>query len=368
MTAREVLNLVIMAVLIIGGVAAIAFTSLEDLQRTITRHFPAVVTSRDDWRCRAAALPGRRYWMVPTSVTEKQVIDALAEIAKSYPGWIPTHRLLGRGTRARWLLQLRRPSMKPVRPEQVPINKDSGRINIGLDLRHRPVAISAVEHTLVVGLTGSGKGSVMAAYVDAVMDMVADGTVQLWGVDLKGGVEMSLYNGVFDAHHAYNADEAVTLLQALSDECARRMDVMRGRVRQLPPSMAYPRIVLLIDEAAEMHSKVDRKTSDRLTQLLDSILRRGRALDVIVVAFSQDPRVESIPLRSRFPQRVAMRLNSPEETSMLLGTEAVERGATPWLIDSDLPGSGFVWNRDAGTVTYFRTPWYSDDDLRHIGA
>ena len=230
------------------------------------------------------------------------------------------------------------------------------------------IAVNAAEHTLVVGLTGSGKGSVMAAWVDAVMDMIVDGQAQLWGIDLKGGVEMSLYNRVFDEHHAYNADEAVTLLQALSDECTRRMDVMQGRVRQLPPSTAYPRIVLLIDEAAEMHSKVDRKTSDRLTQLLDSILRRGRALDVIVVAFSQDPRVESIPLRSRFPQRVAMRLNSPEETSMLLGAEAVERGATPWLIDPDLPGSGFVWNRDAGTVTYFRAPWYSDDDLRHIGA
>lgn len=362
------LNLIIAAGTVVAIGIAIVLMAAERLQSEMSRRFPHEITSRDQWTCRAIAWPGSRYWIVPTSVTEKQVLDALTEVAKTYPGWIPAHRLLGRGVRARWMLELHRPSPKPIRPERIAASRDQDWIHIGLDLRRKPVAVNAAEHTLVVGLTGSGKGSVMAAWVDAVMDMIVDGQAQLWGIDLKGGVEMSLYNRVFDEHHAYNADEAVTLLQALSDECTRRMDVMQGRVRQLPPSTAYPRIVLLIDEAAEMHSKVDRKTSDRLTQLLDSILRRGRALDVIVVAFSQDPRVESIPLRSRFPQRVAMRLNSPEETSMLLGAEAVERGATPWLIDPDLPGSGFVWNRDAGTVTYFRAPWYSDDDLRHIGA
>lgn len=354
------------AVVVIGCIGV--FMAVERLRAEISARLPHAITSRDGWACRVFALPGYRSWTVPTIVTEEQAINALMEVAKSYPGWIPTHRLLGRGTRARWLLQLRRPSSKPIRPEQITVSRDPNEIRIGLDLRHKPVAVSATEHTLVVGLTGSGKGSVMATYVDAVMDMVREGRAQLWGIDLKGGVEMSLYGGVFDEHRAYNLDETVTLLQALSDECDRRMDAMRGRVRQLPPSTAYPRIVLMIDEAAEVRSKTDRKTVEKIMQLLDSILRRGRALDVVVVAFTQDPRVESIPLRARFPQRIALRLNTEEEAVMLLGKDAVERGATPWLIAPDQPGSGFVWNRDIGSVVHFRAPWYSDDDLRHIGA
>lgn len=362
------LNLIIAAGAVVAIGIAIVLMAAERLQSEMSRRFPHEITSRDQWTCRAIAWPGNRYWIVPTSVTEKQVLDALTEVAKTYPGWIPAHRLLGRGVRAHWMLELHRPSPKPIRPERIAASRDQDWIHIGLDLRRKPVAVNAAEHTLVVGLTGSGKGSVMAAWVDAVMDMIVDGQAQLWGIDLKGGVEMSLYNRVFDEHHAYTVDEALNLLQGLSDECDRRMSAMRGRLRKLPPTPEYPRIVLLIDEAAELHGKADRKKSELVTRLLDSILRRGRALGIVVVALSQDPRVESVPLRARFPQRIALRLNSEEEAVMLLGREAVDRGATPWLISPDQQGSGFIWNQTTGTVDYFRAPWYGDDDLMELGA
>lgn len=51
---------------------------------------------------------------------------------------------------------------------------------------------------------------------------------------------------------------------------------------------------------------------------------------------------------------------------MLLGKEAVERGAAPWLIAPDMQGSGFVWNRGDCTVSYFRAPWYDDNALYEI--
>ena len=143
-----------------------------------------------------------------------------------------------------------------------------------------------------------------------------------------------------------------------------RMDSLRGRARELPPTPEYPRIVLLIDEAAELHGKADRKKSELVTRLLDSILRRGRALGIVVVALSQDPRVESVPLRARFPQRIALRLNSEEEAVMLLGREAVDRGATPWLISPDQQGSGFIWNQTTGTVYWRRRP----DGTGRVGA
>ena len=228
--------------------------------------------------------------------------------------------------------------------------------------------IRSDEHTLVIGLTGSGKGSVMATYVDGLSQLREDGLVQFWGIDLKGGVEMAMYGQLFDLHHAYTLDEAIALLQELSDECSRRMEYMRGRSRDLTPTSDYPRIVLMIDEASELHGRTDRKKSDQATYLLDSVLRRGRALGIVVVALSQDPRVESVPLRARFSQRVALRLNSEEEATMLLGKEAVDRGATPWLISTGQRGSGFVWNQSTGTVSYFRSPWYDDDDLMELSA
>ena len=347
------------ALALIACVAAVVFISvvrLRKLRHTIEHHMPEAVVRRDGWGCRAIALPGRRIWLVPTDIAEQQAMDALKETAKAYPGWIPSHRMMGRGTRAYWLLSVRRPARKIIRREDIPAEKDPAHyVCIGLNLSRKPVMIRSDEHTLVIGLTGSGKGSIMATYVDGLSQLYEDGLVQFWGIDLKGGIEMSMYGTLFESHHAYTLDEAVALLQNLSTECDHRMDSLRGRARELPPTPEYPRIVLLIDEAAELHGKADRKKSELVTRLLDSILRRGRALGIVVVALSQDPRVESVPLRARFPQRIALRLNSEEEAVMLLGREAVDRGATPWLISPDQQGSGFIWNQTTGTVDYFRS-------------
>ena len=346
------------ALALIACVAAVVFISvvrLRKLRHTIEHHMPEAVVRRDGWGCRAIALPGRRIWLVPTDIAEQQAMDALKETAKAYPGWIPSHRMMGRGTRAYWLLSVRRPARKIIRREDIPAEKDPAHyVCIGLNLSRKPVMIRSDEHTLVIGLTGSGKGSIMATYVDGLSQLYEDGLVQFWGIDLKGGIEMSMYGTLFESHHAYTLDEAVALLQNLSTECDHRMDSLRGRARELPPTPEYPRIVLLIDEAAELHGKADRKKSELVTRLLDSILRRGRALGIVVVALSQDPRVESVPLRARFPQRIALRLNSEEEAVMLLGREAVDRGATPWLISPDQQGSGFIWNQTTGTVDYFK--------------
>ena len=354
------------------GIMIVVFASvacLRRLRRMFERHLPEAVMRRDGWFCRAIALPGRRVWLVPTDINERQAMDALTETAKAYPGWIPLHRMLGRGARACWMLSIRRPTQRPICREDIPAEKNPLRqVCIGLDLRRKPVMIRSSEHTLIIGLTGSGKGSAMASYIDGMSQLREDGLVQLWGIDLKGGVEMAMYGSLFDSHHAYTLDEAIALLQELSDECNRRMDYMRGWSRDLAPTPDHPRIVLMIDEAAELHGGTDRKKNDQATHLLDSILRRGRALGIVVVALSQDPRVDSVPLRARFPQRVALRLNSEDEATMLLGREAIERGATPWLISADQQGAGFVWDQSVGTVSYFRSPWYDDEDLMELGA
>lgn len=357
--------------LVVGITIAIliAVIQLRSLRHLIEHHLPEGITHREGWFCHAIVLPRRRYWLVPNAVSERQAIDALVETAKAYSGWVPSHRMLGHGARACWLLAVRRPAGKTIRRGDIPVEKDPTHyVCIGLDLRRKPVMIRSTEHTLVIGLTGSGKGSIMASYIDGLSQLREDGLVQFWGIDLKGGIELSMYGSLFDCHHAYTLDEAIALLQELSVECDHRMDSMRGHARELPPKSEHPRIILLIDEAAELHDKTDRKKNEQVTRLLDSILRRGRALGIVVMALSQDPRVDSIPLRARFPQRVALRLNSEEEAAMLLGKEAIARGATPWLISPDQQGSGFVWNRDAGSVEYFRAPWYSDDDLLELGA
>ena len=58
-----------------------------------------------------------------------------------------------------------------------------------------------------------------------------------------------------------------------------------------------------------------------------------------MVAALQDPRKEVIPIRNLFPDRIAMRLDEPEQVDMVLGDGACDRGATANPISND-PATG----------------------------
>lgn len=377
-TNNMVLFVLVVLAVVVAATAFIVW-KIDSTARLITNHLPKKVSKMDGYSCTVSFLPGRRQWIVSNTMDEQELLDAFKEAAKAYTGWVPDHRLIGRGGTSRWQLTLRRPPKRNVMPQQVRKRKHwwtrkwnpLKAIRIGRDLDRHVVGIPANRHTLVVGLTGSGKGSVLATIVAELMQCVRDGLVDLYGIDLKGGVELGMYGSVFEQHHAYDLDSTVSMLEGISSELDRRLELMRGNTRDLKPSAENPRIYILIDEAAELFkgsSREEKQRADRIKSLLDSILRRGRAAGVVVVAFTQDPRMESMPLRARFPQRIGLLLTDEAETSMQLGAEAVERGAWCWRLNPAMPGSGYFWDAERKVCRYFRAAYYTDDDLRMLAG
>lgn len=183
-------------------------------------------------------------------------------------------------------------------------------IDYGRDRSGHPVVVSAKRHTLVTGLTGSGKGSISGGWLKAQAPYIAGGLVRLYYVDLKGGMETGMLNPSLIYRQAWSLPETVDLLHEFNAEETRRQDVYRGITREVTPDME-PRMLLMIDEAAELTPVAgeNKKIAAEATGLLESILRRGRSSGAVVVAMTQDPRVQSFPLRPRFPQRLALRLN-----------------------------------------------------------
>jgi S-DNA-T family DNA segregation ATPase FtsK/SpoIIIE len=86
-----------------------------------------------------------------------------------------------------------------------------------------------------------------------------------------------------------------------------------------------------------------------------------------VVATLQDPRKEVMSIRNLFPDRIAMRLDEPEQVDMVLGDGARDRGATADLISPDPKvGAGVAFIRldaDPDPVRV-RAAWVSDEDIR----
>ncbi|KLO46577.1 cell division protein FtsK [Mycobacterium nebraskense] len=217
-------------------------------------------------------------------------------------------------------------------------------------------------HTLTVGCSGAGKGSVFWGIACGLGPAVAAGFVHLIGIDLKYGIELSTGAGLFTKIATTEAD-AVRTLAGLEKLMDKRGHEMAGRTREHRPTTASPLVVLLIDELAGITAYMsDPSLRKEAAASLSRILTKGRALGIVVVAFLQDPRKEVLPMRGLFTQTIALRLRSRDEVTMVLGDGLADK-APAHRISPDRPGTGYVIAED-GHATKVRSDFWSDDQIR----
>src|SRR6185369_1869725 len=120
-----------------------------------------------------------------------------------------------------------------------------------------------------------------------------------------------------------------------------------GRQRDHTPTIADPFTVILVDEVAFLTAyQPDRALKARIMSALATLTSQGRAVGYCVVAALQDPRKEVMSIRNLFPDRVAMRLDEPEQVDMVFGDGARDRGAHADLISTDPSvGAGVAYVR-----------------------
>jgi S-DNA-T family DNA segregation ATPase FtsK/SpoIIIE len=126
--------------------------------------------------------------------------------------------------------------------------------------------------------------------------------------------------------------------------------------------------VVLVDEVAFLTAyQPDRKLRERVMNALATLTTQGRAVGYSVVAALQDPRKDVLTIRNLFPDRIAMRLDEPEQVDMVLGDGARDRGAACELISTDpAVGAGVAFVRveaDPDPVRV-RAGWVTDADIR----
>ncbi len=219
-------------------------------------------------------------------------------------------------------------------------------------------------HTLTVGCSGAGKGSIFWGITGGLAPAVKSGTVRLFAVDLKYGIEVSVGSALFTKVATTEA-EAARLLDKLEELLDSRGRRMAGRARSHTPSTAEPLMVLLIDELAGLTSYMtDTAIKKQVAASLSRILTKGRAVGIVVAAFMQDPRKEILPMRGLFTQTVALRLRSRDEVAMVLG-DGLADAAPAHRIDPNEPGTGYVIDEDGSTVRV-RADYWPDSLIRSV--
>ena len=154
-------------------------------------------------------------------------------------------------------------------------------------------------HTLIGGVAGSGKSGVVNVVL-ANLAACADAVV--WGVDLKGGMELQPWASYLDRLATTPADAARLLADAVNVLEARAASLAESGVRLWKPAPHAPALVVLIDKYAELAEETRYATTHA-----DSIARRGRAVAVTLLAATQRPTQQAMgsgAVRSQMDVRI----------------------------------------------------------------
>ena len=229
-------------------------------------------------------------------------------------------------------------------------------------------------HVLLAGATGAGKASLLWGLVRAMLPLMRAGLVRVLAADPEAdgaGLRPGHLRHLRRTTPPTRLPIADMLDQAVADMQARAA-AFAGRQRDHTPTREHPFTVVLVDEVAFLTAyQPDRKLKERIMLALATLTTQGRALGYAVVAALQDPRKDVLTIRNLFPDRIAMRLDEPEQVDMVLGDGARDRGAACELISTDpATGAGVAFIRveaDPDPVRV-RAGWVTDADIRDMAA
>jgi DNA segregation ATPase FtsK/SpoIIIE, S-DNA-T family len=204
-----------------------------------------------------------------------------------------------------------------------------------------------------------------------MLPMMREGLVRVLAADPKL-MELAYGRVIFDTWGQYAAHPAAiaAMLDAAVVDMQERASMFAGRQRDHAPTRQHPFTVIVVDEVAFLTAyQPDRKLRERIMNSLATLTTQGRAVGYSVVAALQDPRKDVLTIRNLFPDRIAMRLDEPEQTDMVLGDGARDRGAACELISTD-PATGagvaFVRLESDPDPVRVRAGWVTDADIRDM--
>lgn len=240
-------------------------------------------------------------------------------------------------------------------------------------------------HTLIVGVTGSGKSSPLNMITAQLSDAVLAGTATIDAIDPKANGDLRTKWGRSGIYRSCGegADDYVRTIREFwesmesfttdtgkltKDDFNDDSDVLA--VSDFKASTTTPLRVLMIDELPSMINDIKHHPEGkRAIELLNQILRKGRSLGHIIIAASQT--LEKADLegvdRMSFVWKVALRLDSTYQSDYILGSGASAAG----FDSKDIPNSpGFIGvalvRGEAGDPVKVRFPFFPNTQIMDI--
>ncbi|MBY8888512.1 hypothetical protein K7472_27260 [Streptomyces sp. PTM05] len=224
----------------------------------------------------------------------------------------------------------RDPHAKPIPWTGPSVSSVHEPIELGVHEDASPALVSLLRrHALIGGIAGSGKSGVLNVIL---ADLAACPDVVLWGIDLKGGMELQPWAPCLD-RLATTPQEATVLLRDGTRVLESRAGALSRRgLRVWEPTVTAPALVIVVDEYAELAEEAEEALGHA-----DSIARRGRAVAVTLLAATQRPTQQAMgrkAVRSQMDVRVCLRVRERRDVDLVLGQGMLAAGWTAHTLDA----------------------------------
>jgi len=209
-------------------------------------------------------------------------------------------------------------------------------IALGRDVSGQPVVadLARMPHLLIAGTTGSGKSVCIAALTACLVMNNTPADLRLVMIDPKM-VELVRFNGL---PHLYgkvetNIERILAVLRwtvaemdrrykVLEASRSRNLDTYNRKARRHKGVEPLPRIVVMIDELADLMMSAPDQTEHNLVRLA----QMARATGIHLVVATQRPGVDVVTglIKANFPSRIAFTVASSVDSRVILDIGGAE--------------------------------------------
>ena len=209
-------------------------------------------------------------------------------------------------------------------------------IALGSDVSGEPVVadLASMPHLLIAGTTGSGKSVCITSLTTSLVMNNSPDQLRLVMIDPKM-VELVRFNGL---PHLYgkvetNLERILGVLQwvvaemdrryqVLDDTRSRNIDTYNRKISRRKEGEILPRIVVMIDELADLMMMAPAQTEFSLVRLA----QMARATGIHLVVATQRPSTDVVTglIKANFPARMSFAVASSVDSRVILDTNGAE--------------------------------------------
>mgnify|MGYP000014272701 FL=1 len=193
----------------------------------------------------------------------------------------------------------------------------------------RKTNLSKLPHLVIAGTTGGGKSSFFKQTLVELLN--SSNHLQMYLVDLKGGLEFSDFKKSPNAKIVKSMEDAVTILELICAEMSKRFNYLeRGGYKSIIPKRdKLDRIVVAVDEASVLYANRDKNSFDyelslQAREMTDRIAKLGRAAGIHLILATQKVSKETIStsIQENISARMCFKMNTLQGSLALLGDKS----------------------------------------------